>query len=109
MPHIDQQDHLDRRQHVAYLTQNREYHCRGDECVGVRDRRSGSWLPKHIALRARLLGAVTAEQCLSQPEVGLRLFFVGKDTVLTSAVQTQIRPEKHNLQAYTSICFSGLI
>jgi hypothetical protein len=34
----------------VFLTRNSEYHVRGMVCFGVRDRRSGAFLPQHWAL-----------------------------------------------------------
>jgi hypothetical protein len=44
---------------TLYLTHYSEYMVRGDVCVGVRDRRSGSWQPFHAATRAYVLGSQT--------------------------------------------------
>jgi hypothetical protein len=44
---------------TLYLTHYSEYMVRGDLCVGVRDRRSGSWQPFHAATRAYVLGSQT--------------------------------------------------
>jgi hypothetical protein len=41
---------------MLYLTYYSEYLVRGEVCVGVRDRRSGSWQPMHVAARAYVLG-----------------------------------------------------
>jgi hypothetical protein len=42
---------------TLYLTHYSEYLVRGDFCVGVRDRRSGTWQPSHAATRAYVLGS----------------------------------------------------
>jgi hypothetical protein len=47
---------------TLYLTRYSEYLVRGDLCVGVRDRRSGSWQPLHAATRAYVLGSQTTLQ-----------------------------------------------
>ena len=41
-----------------YLTYRTEYLLLRDLCVGVRDRRSSTWLPQHSAACAHLLGPV---------------------------------------------------
>lgn len=41
---------------TLYLTYFSEYLVQGDVCLGVRDRRSGSWQPLHAASRAYVLG-----------------------------------------------------
>src|SRR6187549_387121 len=40
----------ERRRHRVYMTRNTEYHFRDGVCVAVRDRRTGDWLPGHLAL-----------------------------------------------------------
>ncbi len=100
----------ERRRHVLYITRNTEYHCRGRECVGVRDRRSGAWLSRHPVLRATLVGALRADQTLQrQPAVGSRLVFSGENTVMTSTVLFAGRPERESIFSYTSLCQSGVI
>jgi hypothetical protein len=44
---------------TLYLTHFSEYMVQDDLCVGVRDRRSGSWQPFHAATRAYVLGSQT--------------------------------------------------
>ena len=48
----------DRRIHKVYVTRNTEYHLRKDQCVAVRDRRSGEWLRAHLALKQRIHGGL---------------------------------------------------
>ena len=48
----------ERRRHRVYVTRNTEYHFRDGFCVAVRDRRSGDFLPGHLAIRRRLHGGL---------------------------------------------------
>jgi hypothetical protein len=101
---------LNRRRHVLYITRNTEYHCRGRECVGVRDRRSGAWLSRHPVLRTTMLGALRGDNVLQkQPTVGARLVFSGEHTVMTSTVLFAGRPERESIFSYTSLCRAGVI
>ena len=101
----------ERRRHVLFITRNTEYHCRGRECVGVRDRRSGAWLSRHPVVRATLLGGLDEDRTLQrQPVVGSRLVFSGvQHTVVTSTVLFAGRPERESIFSYTSLCRSGVI
>ena len=97
----------ERRVHNVYVTRNTEYHVRHDRCVGVRDRRTGEWLPAHMALHhsvkgsLRFLesGAVNPHE--GSPRVGDSLFFYadGRDLV-TSAVVAVERPPRDIVAKY---------
>ncbi|MBK6848374.1 MAG: hypothetical protein IPG96_12905 [Proteobacteria bacterium] len=101
---------VDRRRHVAYVTRHTEYHCRGRECVGVRNRRTGEWVLDHGALRGRLAGATDGGSPLVEgPPIGLRLLFLGREGVLTSRVEAMLRPEKDVLARYASRASAGSI
>ncbi|MBK8479598.1 MAG: hypothetical protein IPL40_00235 [Proteobacteria bacterium] len=101
---------VDRRRHVTYVTQHTEYHCRGRECVGVRNRRTGEWVRDHGALRGRLAGATDGgSPALDGPPLGLRLLFVGREGVLTSRVEAMLRPPKEVLARYASRAAAGSI
>ena len=100
----------ERRHHIVFVTRNTEYHCRDRECVGVRDRTSGSWRRRHPALRGKLLGAVEATApVLRRPREGLRLVFEGRGMVMTSPVLQSGRPFKEDIFSYTSLCCAGAI
>ena len=64
----------------VFLTRKIEYHVRSHACCGVRDRRTGQWLPAHWALGLRLADAVPdarGDICsLGQPAVGEPLYFM---------------------------------
>jgi hypothetical protein len=103
----------DRRRHKMFVTKNTEYHFRDRVCVAVRDRRSGSWLPAHLALRRRLGGAVRFPPngfpvpATGEPSPGEALFFDddGRDLV-TSTVCAIDRPPKELVESYPApSCF----
>ena len=101
---------IERRQHVVFITDNSEYHCRNRECVGVRDRETGIWDTKHPALRSKLLGGMLDNTGVSHiPVVGYRLLFSGKQMVMTSYLKIMCRPPKESTTAYVSLMRSGLI
>lgn len=97
----------DRRIHRVYVTRNTEYHVRRDVCVAVRDRRSGHWVPAHLALQGRIRGGLnyfeqggyTAND--GDPSVGESLFLTtdGRDLV-TSPVVAIERPVRQIVDAY---------
>jgi hypothetical protein len=98
----------ERRRHRLFVTRHTEYHVHDDECVGVRDRESGSWLRDHAALR---LQAVTLPPSGDEARwVGRRLQFIGNQTdVLTSPIVTVGRPPKPSLEHYVSLTRVGEI
>lgn len=101
-------DVLERRRHRVFLTRNTEYHLRGDECVGVRDRGSGLWLCDHPALRMRALRLPQVRD--SAHWVGRNLRFWGRDNdVVTSRVLDVERPRPDCLPAYVSAARAGTI
>ncbi len=98
----------DRRRHRVFFTRHTEYHLRGDECVGVRDRNSGTWLNNHAALRLRALRL--PDMFSSEEWIGLRIQFWGsRNDVLTSPVVAVARPELSQIGAYVSQARAGLI
>lgn len=101
----------ERRRHRLYLTRNTEYHLRGEEVVGVRDRKSGQWLNKHKALRARLMGCWDrVNKIFPSPMRGGRLHLVSSSTeILTSPLMSVQRPHIQDPEGYISNCWSGEI
>lgn len=97
----------ERRIHKIFVTRNTEYHIREDQCVGVRDRRTGEWLKAHLALSSRMSGSLRFSRDggvlpnLEKPKVGESLFFQasGRDLV-TSAVLSVQRPPADVVQSY---------
>jgi hypothetical protein len=71
----------ERRRHRVYMTRNTEYHFRDGFCVAVRDRRTGEWLPGHLALRRQLFGGLKfflnggLLPNPGEPQIGEALFF----------------------------------
>src|SRR3954453_9724525 len=97
----------ERRRHRVYVTRNTEYHFRDGFCVAVRDRRSGDFLPGHLAVQRRLQGALKffANGAIipnaGDPRPGEALFFAadGRDLV-TSPLERVDRPAKALVEAY---------
>ena len=98
----------DRRRHRVFFTKHTEYHLRGDECVGVRDRGSGLWILDHAALRLRALSLPTVAE--SARWIGRRIQFWGRRTdVLTSPVVEVERPKRGLIGNYVSQARGGEI
>lgn len=97
----------ERRRHRMFVTRNTEYHFRDQVCVAVRDRRSGTWLPSHLALQRTLSGRVrfqpngVAIPDGGPPEVGEALYF-GEDgrELVTSLLTAVERPAKVLVSSY---------
>jgi hypothetical protein len=99
----------DRRVHRMYVTRNTEYHLRGEICVAVRDRRTGRWLPSHLAIHRRLAGGVcihpngAAVPSCVDPRVGDALYFDGNEDdreLVTSLLSSIERPTRDLVHAY---------
>jgi hypothetical protein len=98
----------ERRRHRMYVTRNTEYHLRDGVCVAVRDRKTGSWLPSHLALERRLTGGVrllqngTAIPVMGAPRVGEALYFAEEEgrELITSRLCGVERPEKRMVSQY---------
>jgi len=106
-----QDKNQERRHHNMFRTKNTEYHFRDTLCVGVRDRRTGQWLPRHKALRAHLTGYLDRERRVwNRPNRGRRLHLITTTGwVLTSALLEIERPSKTDIWCYTSLIRSGEI
>lgn len=97
----------ERRIHKVFVTRNTEYHVRKNECVGVRDCRSGEWLKAHLALRSKVSGAIRFNReggvipNEGNPSIGDSLFFqaAGRDLV-TSSILSVERPAKTIVDSY---------
>ena len=97
----------ERRQHRMYVTRNTEYHFRGQTCIAVRDRKSGHFLPSHLAVQRKLSGGVkyqengTAIPSDAAPRVGEALYF-GSDgrELVTSLCSSIERPERRLVASY---------
>ena len=102
----------ERRHHRVYQTHNREYHCRDDLCVAVRDLETGEFDDEHPAIGRRLTGAIrftkdggvaSYSQRGEQPHQGESLFFSDDTTdyeVRTSALRAVQRPPKEIVERY---------
>lgn len=99
----------ERRQHRMYVTRNTEYHFRDQLCVAVRDRKTGRFLPSHLAVQRTLSGGVryqsngTAVPSCAPPRIGEALYF-GDDgrELVTSLCSSIERPERQVVAAYPS-------
>jgi hypothetical protein len=97
----------ERRRHRVYMTRNTEYHFRDGFCVAVRDRRTGEWLPGHLALRRQLFGGLRfflnggLLPNPGEPKVGEALFFgEGGRDLITSPLQSVERPPRELVEEY---------
>ena len=97
----------ERRRHRVYTTRNTEYHFRDGVCVAVRDRRTGDFLPGHLALRRPLFGGLRffMNGALlpnpGEPNVGEALFFgEGGRDLITSPLQAVERPTRAMVEEY---------
>jgi hypothetical protein len=106
----------DRRKNRVFVTKNTEYHFREEVCVAVRDRRSGKWLPSHLAIGRRLSGGVhfqsngTAVPVCDRPAVGEALYFAddGRE-LITSAVCGLERPSQESMKSYSVSSFQAVV
>ncbi|MBP9111222.1 MAG: hypothetical protein KBF88_00370 [Polyangiaceae bacterium] len=97
----------ERRRNKVYVTRNTEYHLRDGFCVAVRDRKSGTFVDGHLALRRRIQGSIKFHSNggfypnPGSPEKGESLYFShdGRDLV-TSPIESIERPAKNIVQSY---------
>lgn len=99
----------ERRRNKMFVTRNTEYFLRDDVCVGVRDRRTDSWLEGHLALGRELSGGVRVLQngeaipVPDTPQVGEALYFsAGGRELITSALCSVERPPREIVMQYAS-------
>ncbi len=98
-------DGIERRIHRVFVTRNTEYHLRRDECVAVRDRRTGAWVASHRALHCRIAGGIAfldtggLRTSAGSPEVGQSLFF-DHVSLVTSPVLKVERPPREIVSHY---------
>ena len=101
----------ERRRRFVYVTRNTEYHVMDRVCVGVRDRQSGDWQHRHLAVQrrleggARVLGNGAIVPSLDGPAVGHSIYFVVEDIeemreIVTSRLEAIARPEIEDLMRY---------
>ncbi len=97
----------ERRRHRVFVTRNTEYHFRDKLCVAVRDRRSGDFLPGHLAIKRHLGGGVhrlangTLIPREDEPTPGEALYFLadGLDLVTSPLIRVE-RPTKDIVKTY---------
>jgi hypothetical protein len=104
----------ERRRHRVYVTRNSEYHCRDGVCVAVKNKKSGVFIPGHVALGRHIRvglrfdesGAVSAISQPENPRMGDQVCFSASDAahsftdVVTSPLETVERPTKETVKAY---------
>lgn len=101
----------ERRIHKIFVTRNSEYHLKRDQCVAVRERRSGSWLQDHVAIGHKATASIRysddgiAGLERSLPNIGESLYFSRpkKDPVVSSPVLEVQRPAKDIVTSRYSI------
>jgi len=87
-----------RRVHICFLTQNREYHVRTGECMAVRDRRTQVWIAGHGAIGMRMRPTEPGSEFLGRR---LEFYSIEKEQVIrTSPVVDILRPTRHEVQSY---------
>ena len=99
--------HTERRKHQVLITKNTEYHMRDRRCVAVRDRRTGNFLPGHLAISHELIGSLRFTQSGGlvpndgKPTAGDSLYFLvdGVDLITSPLLNTQ-RPDKTVVARY---------
>ena len=105
----------ERRRHCVYVTRNTEYHFRDDLCVAVRDRRTGTWLFGHLALKRKLTAGLrvnrngTALPTWEAPRLGDSLYFGDGDEreLITSALTAVQRPAREVVRSYPELGCTG--
>lgn len=104
------QEMRDRRRHRVYITRNTEYHFRDGLCVAVRDRRTGTFMQTHLALRRRvhgglrfsLNGAIVANP--GEPRPGEALYFEWAERdLVTSPLERIERPAREVVETYVDL------
>ncbi len=93
----------ERRVHQIFVTDNTEYHMRGDICVAVRDGKTGQWIEGHTAIGCRLEGGLGRQgggflPHKGRPELGDRLAF--ESDLLTSPLRYVRRPGAETRRFY---------
>ena len=101
---------VERRRHRVYVTRNTEYHMRDGVCVAVRDRRTGRFVPAHVALSLKLEGGVRlfanggVIPRIEKPGVGDAIWFATSEDasrqIVTSRIEAIERPTKDVVASY---------
>ncbi len=86
----------ERRVHIIYRTNNREYHVRAGRCVAVRNLGTMVWISNHEAIGMELANEHSPEETIGRP-----LEFVSSYAkIRTSRVSEIERPERQTVDAY---------
>ncbi|MDC0745305.1 hypothetical protein [Polyangium mundeleinium] len=101
---------VERRKNCVYVTRNTEYHMRDGVCVAVRDRRTGKFVPAHIAVSLKLEGGVrlfpngAVIPRIDKPGVGDAIWFAtavdASRQLVTSRIEAIERPSKDIVASY---------
>jgi hypothetical protein len=89
----------DRRIHRVFVTRNSEYHLKLNTCVAIRDRKTGEWQQRHLALYRDVSGSIAYSANGNirvnpgLPKVGESMYFDAHDCeLITSAIVSVERP-----------------
>lgn len=103
---------VDRRRHHVYVTRNTEYHLRDGVCVAVRDRRTGRFVPAHVAVSLKMEGGVRlfanggVIPRIERPAVGDAIWFAtsadASRQLVTSRIEAIERPPRDVVASYGS-------
>jgi hypothetical protein len=95
----------ERRLYKILVTKNTEYHMRGEECIAVRDSKSGVWRKQHVAVGSKLVGSIGSDTAGTyrltegpRAMVGARLCF--SSDLLTTPVLSVRRPTTDTVVTY---------
>jgi hypothetical protein len=96
----------ERRVYRVLVTENTEYHMRGDLCVAVRHTKTGKWESHHFAIGSHLEGGLSRAGGGFRlnpgiPQVGDQLAF--DNDILTSPLQRVRRPGLDTVQVYKGV------
>jgi hypothetical protein len=94
----------ERRKHRVMVTTNTEYHLRGDECVAVRDPKTGQWQSGHTAVGQKVLAGLiflpsgSLKVSFGNADVGQKICFA--NDIVTSPVVSINRPSRDTALVY---------
>jgi hypothetical protein len=96
----------ERRIHRVFVTRNSEYHLKLNTCVAIRDRKTGLWQQRHVALFRDVAGSIAyspngkVRVASGLPRVGESMFFDAHDCeLITSAIVSVERPRYNTVGA----------
>ena len=94
----------ERRQRRVMVTANSEYHLRGNECVAVRNPKTGEWHPQHQALGQKVVGGIaflpsgSLSVSYGDAQIGQKICFA--NDIMTSPVVRIGRPSHNTVDRY---------